>query len=117
MRDRLILGVVVCTLASAFFPLSAMAQKPAYPPTRKDSVTNTLHGVEITDPYRWLENADSPDVRAWVEKQNHFTEDFLGKLPGREKIRERLNVLLDIGTLGTPHPTKGRYFYTKREGK
>jgi prolyl oligopeptidase len=117
MRDRLVLIVVVFALSTPFFTLSAMEQKPTFPATRKDPVTENLHGVEITDPYRWLENGDSPDVRAWVEKQNHVTEEFFRKLPGRERIRERLNVLLDIGTLGTPHPAKGRYFYTKREGK
>jgi prolyl oligopeptidase len=94
-----------------------MQQPPAHPPTRKVSVSENLHGVQITDPYRWLENADSPEVRAWVEQQNHFTEGFLSTLPGRDKIRERLNVLLNIGTLGTPQPARGRYFYTRREGK
>ncbi len=117
MRDPIVFGVIVFALSSPLFTLSAMAQKPAYPPTRKEPVTENLHGVTITDPYRWLENADSPEVRAWVEKQNHLTEEFLSKLPGREKIRERLNVLLDIGTLGTPQPAKGHYFFTKREGK
>jgi prolyl oligopeptidase len=117
MRDRFVLAVAVLALSGAFLTLSAMEQKPAYPPTRNDPVTENLHAVQITDPYRWLENADSPEARAWVEKQNGFTEEFLSKLSCREKIRERLNILLDIGTLSTPHPAKGHYFYTKREGK
>jgi prolyl oligopeptidase len=117
MRNRFILPVIILVFSGAVFTLFAMDQTPAYPPTRKDSVVETLHGVPITDPYRWLENADSPEVRAWVEKQNHVTEEFLSKLPGRERICERLDALLDIGTLGTPHPARGRYFYTKREGK
>ena len=108
MRNRFVWTVLV--FFGPFLTLFAMDQKPSYPPSRKDSVTETLHGVQITDPYRWLENADSPEVRAWVEKQNQFTEEFLRKLPGREKIRARLNVLLDIGTLGAPKPVKGRYF-------
>src|SRR5262249_39331039 len=46
-----------------------------------------------------------------------FTRAILDKLPGREKIHDRLSTLLEIGTIGTPWPVKGRYFYTKREGK
>src|SRR5208282_5242053 len=93
------------------------SERPAYPPTRTDKVIDKLHGVEVADPYRWLEEADNPEVRAWVEKQNAYTRSLLDQLPGREKIRERLSALLDIGSLGTPVPAKGRYFYSKREGK
>src|SRR5271157_3199221 len=91
--------------------------KPAYPPSRKDKVVDKVQGVEIADPYRWLEDAKSPEVREWVDKQNALTRSVLDKLPGREKIRNRLSTLLDIGTIGTPTPVKGHYFYTKREGK
>jgi prolyl oligopeptidase len=117
MRFRLLFAGIVLPLACPWFTLSAMEQKPAYPPARTEPGTENLHGVAITDPYRWLENAQNAEVQAWVEKQNHFTESLLSNLPGRAPIRERLNGLLDIGTLGTPHPAKGRYFYTKREGK
>jgi prolyl oligopeptidase len=88
-----------------------------YPPTRTEKVVDKLHGVEVADPYRWLENADSAEVKEWVEKQNELTRSVLDKLPGRDKIRARLSELMDIGTLGTPRPARGRYFYTKREGK
>src|SRR5262249_1430364 len=85
--------------------------------TKAEKVVDKLHGVEVADPYRWLENADSKEVQAWVEKQNRYTQSFLEKLPGRKEIRARLSALMDIGTLGTPKPVKGRYFYTKRTGK
>jgi prolyl oligopeptidase len=94
-----------------------MADKPAYPPTRSQPLTEKLHGVEVADPYRWLEDADNPEVEQWVEKQNDFTRSVLDKLPGRETIHERLSRLLDIAVLGTPVPRKGHYFYTRREGK
>src|SRR5437899_9434804 len=99
------------------FPLSAKDTKMTYPPTKVDPVVETIHDIEIADPYRWLEEADNPQVRVWVEKQNNFTRSILDKLPGREKIHDRLEKLLDIGILGTPVPRKGFYFYTKREGK
>ena len=96
----------------------SMAQnsKPNYPPTKIDNVTDVLHGVKIVDPYRWLEKGDSEETIAWVDAQNRFTQSLLEKTPGRDKIRERLGTLLEIGSLGTPTPRKGRYFFTKREG-
>jgi prolyl oligopeptidase len=97
--------------------LSASDRHWSYPPTRMDNVVETLHGIKVTDPYRWLEDAENPEVKEWVAKQNALSESVLAKLPGRDKIRARLSQLLDIGSLGTPVPRKGRYFYTKREGK
>jgi prolyl oligopeptidase len=92
-------------------------KKPSYPPTRVKKVIEKLHGVEVVDPYRWLENAGDKEVKAWVAKQNAFTRSILDRLAGRKKIRARLSQLMDIGTLGTPRPVKGRYFYTRRDGK
>src|SRR5262245_63611873 len=103
----------------ALLPLIAIpAEKaPAPPPSRTENVVDTLHGVAVADPYRWLEDAKSAEVQAWTEKQNAYTRSVLDKLPGREKIHERLGQLLDIGSLGTPVPAGGRVFYTKRDGK
>ena len=112
------------TLALFFLTASLLAlsslhamNKPEYPPTKKVNVVEKLHGVEITDPYRWLEDAKSDDTKEWTAKQNAFTRSVLDKLPGRDKIHERLSALMEIGTLGTPVPVKGHYFYTKRNGK
>src|SRR5438270_6662961 len=90
--------------------------KPRYPQSRTDNVVEVLHGVKIVDPYRWLEDGSSPEVQAWVAEQNKLTQSMLGKVPERQAIRMRLNSLLEIGSLGTPTPRKGRYFYTRREG-
>ena len=70
-------------------------KKPDYPSTEKENTIDRLHGVEIPDPYRWLENADDAKVKQWVERENQFTRSVLEKIPGREKNRERLNQLLD----------------------
>src|SRR5262249_12007320 len=63
------------------------------------------------------ENASSPEVRAWVDKQNAFSRSILDQLPDRQAIRARLSRLLDISVLGTPEPAGGHYFYTRRDGK
>lgn len=88
---------------------------PVGPPaTRTDNVTETLHGAKIVDPYRWLEDQDSPDTRAWLTAQNEYTQSLLGKLPGREALSRRLGQLLKIDLITTPFQRNGRYFFTKR---
>lgn len=92
-----------------------LAQKTKAPPkTRVDNVKDTLHGVTITDPYRWLEDKDSPETRAWLKQQNEYTDSLLGALPGREAIRKRLTELLKIETISVPSVRGNRYFFTKR---
>jgi prolyl oligopeptidase len=89
----------------------------AYPETAVHQVKDILHGEEISDPYRWLEDGDAPETRRWTDQQNALTESYLSAIPAREKIRRRLGELLSIGVLGTPTPVRGRYFYIRREGR
>jgi len=77
---------------------------------------DVLHGEAVPDPYRWLENGDTPAVRAWTERQNERTERYLAAVPERPRIRRRLEQLLAIGVLGVPTPARGRYLYLRREG-
>ncbi|MEP7122231.1 MAG: prolyl oligopeptidase family serine peptidase [Byssovorax sp.] len=93
---------------------------PPPPPTRRDEVVDTLHGKPIADPYRWLEDGRSPEVRAWSAAQTARTESVLKDLPEYAEIRGRLEALLTIGTVEAPHPVTGadgvvRYFY-RRQG-
>jgi prolyl oligopeptidase len=111
------LFLTAAVFMSVPLPSAADDKKPDCPPTRTDGVVEKLHGVAVADPYRWLEDGDSPEVGRWVEKQNAFTRSVLDGLPGRGKIHDRLSALLDIGFQGTPAPAKGHYFYTRREGK
>ena len=89
---------------------------PTYPDSPATDLVETLHGEEIADPYRWLEDGDSPETRIWTERQNAATEAYLAAIPMRERIRQRLGELLSIGVLGVPMPKQGRYFYLRREG-
>jgi prolyl oligopeptidase len=94
---------------------TTMKKKP--PITRVDDVVETIHGQRVEDPYRWLEDRESEEVKSWVEKQNEYTRSILDSLPAREKIKERLEKFMSIGQIGTPQVYKGRYFFTRREGK
>jgi prolyl oligopeptidase len=89
---------------------------PIYPASRTSDTVDVLHGESIPDPYRWLEESDSDEVRSWTEAQNALTAAYLAEAPARPAIRTRLESLLTIGALGTPTPVKGRYFYQLREG-
>lgn len=90
---------------------------PGPPATRTVEVADTLHGETIPDPYRWLEDGDSPETRAWTEAQNARTERYLAGVPARASIRGRLDELLAIGAISVPTPAHGRYFYQRREGR
>ncbi len=83
------------------------ANRPTYPPTRTVDVVDDLHGVKVADPYRWLEDGEKPEVKAWVEQQNVRTRMVLDHLPGRKEIGRRLGELLEIGRISVARPAKG----------
>ncbi len=85
------------------------------PATRTEDVVDDLYGTKVPDPYRWLEDSGSDEVRRWVEAQNAHTRSLLDPRPGRDAVRRRLTSLLSIGTIGAPAVRNGRYFYTRRE--
>ncbi|HUS35479.1 MAG TPA: prolyl oligopeptidase family serine peptidase [Verrucomicrobiae bacterium] len=88
-----------------------------YPQARQDAtVVEDYHGTRVADPYRWLEDPDSPESRAWIEAENKITFDFLGKIPEREKIRARLTELWNYERFGIPFREGGRYFITRNDG-
>jgi prolyl oligopeptidase len=89
--------------------------------TRKVDVVDDYHGVQVTDPYRWLENGDAADVKAWTDAENAVTRRFLDAIPGREKLAGQVRDLLEVGLVSAPlvrdvRPGVRRYFHTKREG-
>src|ERR1700739_970763 len=88
----------------------------APPPTPVDPVTETLHGVEVTDPYRWLEDQNSPRTRAWLEEQTAYTRAYFDAIPGREQIRERVRGLMAFKeVISEPWNVGERYFFLKRK--
>jgi prolyl oligopeptidase len=87
------------------------------PHARESDVIETLHGVAVADPYRWLEDGASDETRAWVTAQNAFTSAILGELPRRAAIHGRLDELLTTGLVGTPVLRGPRAFYARRDGQ
>lgn len=111
---RYILFVLICVVPAHAGFVSLAQEHKAPPTTRVDNVTETLHGVTITDPYRWLEDQNSPETRAWITAQNEYSASVLGSLASRNRIRDRLTQLLKIDTIGIPIARGGRYFFSKR---
>jgi prolyl oligopeptidase len=90
---------------------------PSYPSTPTSDAVETLHGETIPDPYRWLEDGESPGTQTWTEAQNALTRSYLDAVPGREDLHRRLDQLLAIGAISVPTPARGRYFYQRRDGR
>src|SRR5437763_1445023 len=85
------------------------------PHTQPSDVVETVHGVEVHDPYRWLEDGSSARTRGWVEAQTAHARAALDRLPGRPALERRLREALDSGTLGVTVP-RGRWrFFTRRD--
>lgn len=93
------------------------APPAAAPAARRQNLTEQLHGVPVSDPYRWMEDVDSPETRTWVQAEVAFTNQYLAKLPGREQIRKRLEELTDFPT-SQPTVVKrgGKLFYQRKQG-
>ena len=113
------IGLAACSRPGGY----RTAAKP--PASRIDPVTDTLHGIQVVDAYRWLEgdNSDSanqgkvtPEVADWTDAQNRYTREVLDPLPGRQAIEERLRPLMEVGSVSPPIVRGDRYFYSKREG-
>jgi prolyl oligopeptidase len=84
------------------------------PHSTLEPVTDVFHGVPVTDPYRWLEDQDSPRTRAWIEEQTRYARFYLDNIPGRERIRERIREFFAIETYDSLQKAGGRYFFRKR---
>jgi prolyl oligopeptidase len=86
------------------------------PPTPVEPVTEILHGIEITDPYRWLEDQNSPRTRKWLEEQAAYTRAYFAAIPEREAIQTRVRELLAVKeVISEPWNTGDRYFFLKRQ--
>lgn len=87
-----------------------------YPEAKPGDQVDDYHGTRVADPYRWLEDVDAPDTRAWIEAENALTFEFLAGVPEREAIRRRLTALWDYPRYGTPFKKRGQYHFLKNDG-
>ncbi len=94
-------------------PAIVSAAKP--PNTRRDNIKDVLHGVEIVDHYRWLEDQTSSETRAWLAEQHDYARGILDAVTGRDALKKRIGELLKTDTLSAPVIRGERYFYSRRK--
>jgi prolyl oligopeptidase len=87
---------------------------PPPPPTEAKPVTDTVNGAALTDPYRWLEDGQSPETRSWINSQIKYTDDYLSQVKIRPQIAKGLTDLIRVESYSIPVERRGSYFFTKR---
>ena len=92
------------------------AEALSYPVARKADNSDVYSGVTVKDPYRWLEDADSPETKQWVEQEETLTRDYLDKIPQRPEIAKRLRELWNYGRCDLPRQEGKRLFFTMNTG-
>jgi prolyl oligopeptidase len=93
-----------------------MNPKIDYPVTRKGNVADTFFGTVVPDPYRWLEDENSPEVKAWIAEENLFTFAYLDRIPYRKEIRDRLTKIFNYEKYGMPFRAGDYTYFTKNDG-
>ena len=97
-------------------PSKATSAMLDYPIARRGDVVDDYHGTKVPDPYRWLEDPDSPESRRWIETENRLTESYLAKIPEHKAIHHRLQQLWNYERYGLPHREGDTYFYSHNNG-
>ncbi len=114
--------MLLTAVASLLFAMTLLAAdnvpSPSltYPHPKASDQVDDYHGTKVPDPYRGLEDTDSPDTRAWIEAENKLTFHYLDQIPYRQAIHDRLMKLWNFERYGVPEQQGGRYFYQHNTG-
>jgi prolyl oligopeptidase len=100
---------------SILIPMAGMAQIQ-YPQTKKVDQKDIYHGVEVADPYRWLEDDRSEETGEWVKAQNKVTDAFLSQIPYRKQLQDRLEKVFNYPKYSAPTEKGGWYYFYKNDG-
>ena len=107
---KLILGVILLLIS-----ISGFAQQK-YPETKKVDVVDDYFGTKVADPYRWLEDDNSEETANWVAEQNKVTDEYLSKIPFRDKLKKRFEKLYNFPKYTAPFRAGSRYYFFKNDG-
>src|ERR1700748_1323090 len=94
----------------------AIPSELTYPVARKADQTDDYFGTTVSDPYRWMEDVDSPEVKAWIDAENELTQRYLAQIPIRETMQRRLTELINFERYTAPSRRGTRYFYSHNSG-
>ena len=116
MKHSLFSATLLLLVACNQNPDNTNDEKMNYPQTRMDNTVDTYFGIQVADPYRWLEDDRSAETAQWVKAQNDFTFGYLSKIPYRQAMKEKLEKLWNYEKLSAPF-TEGDYtYYYKNDG-
>ncbi|MFT3745760.1 MAG: prolyl oligopeptidase family serine peptidase [Pyrinomonadaceae bacterium] len=108
---------IVFMIVSAFLTVSVPAQKFDYPKPRRGDQVDDYSGVKVADPYRWMEDTESAETKAWIEAENKLTNSYLSTIPQREAIKNRLTEIWNYERISAPSKiTDNFYIYSKNDG-
>lgn len=99
---------------AALMPVVALAVN--YPASKTVDQVDDYYGTKVADPYRWLEDIDSPETKAWVKAQNECTDAALAQMPEVAQVRARLTELWNYPRTSVPFKEAGWYFFTRNDG-
>lgn len=117
LRRALTLAGMLLTIGSISancFAQEKTASNGCPPASRNDGTKEIIHGMSIADPYRWLEDQNSAETRAWIEAEDKCTSAVLDPFPGKAPITKRLSELMKVDSIGLPAERNGWYFFSKR---
>jgi len=113
---KMLLIIAILIVALVFAACRDEAAQLTYPETKKVDQVDDYFGVKVADPYRWLEDDNAEDTKAWVEAQNEVTFGYLEKIPYRPKIKARLTEIFNYPRYSSPRRVGEHYFFTKNDG-
>jgi prolyl oligopeptidase len=106
-------------MTSVFSAVSSSAEttfKPVYPVAREVAQVDDYFGTKVSDPYRWMEDVDSAELKTWVDAENELTQSYLARVPVRETMQKRLMELINFERYTAPARRGSRYFYSHNSG-
>src|SRR5262245_36344145 len=109
-------AILAVFLIRCILPAADDSTPLTYPPARRSEVTDDYHGVKVADPYRWMEELDSPETRQWVLAEAKLTDSYLDKIPLRSTLKQRLTELQNYEKFGVPFQHGNRFFYSHNSG-
>ena len=109
-------SLILITLATLNLSINTYADVLEYPIAPTTNQIDTFHGIQVEDPYRWMEDNNSAALKEWIDAENKLTFSFLESIPERKRIVDRLSQLWNYERYGIPFKQNNRYFIFKNDG-
>jgi prolyl oligopeptidase len=116
MNRALCTAALLLTGAATALCAANPAEPLTYPTARRSAQSEEFHGIKVEDPYRWMEDIDSPETRAWVDAQSKLSRGYLDAIPGREEIAGRLRAIWNFERWTPPVHHGESWFYSHNDG-